>query len=83
MSLTTAQKHDLIIQFNNHRDETFDAHLTSKHERVEQEEKAGTQKTWKGGNSEYSKLYKKLGPDNKNKDVRKQLQEEVDMYTDN
>ena len=33
--------------------------------------------------SEYSKLNKKLGPRNNNKDVRQQLQEEVDMYTDN
>ena len=32
---------------------------------------------------EYGKLYKNLAVDNRNKDVRKQLQEEVDMYTDN
>ena len=31
----------------------------------------------------YVKLYKHLGTDNRNKDVRRQLQEEVNMYTDN
>ena len=32
---------------------------------------------------EYGKLYKHLGNDNRNKDMRCQLQEEVNMYTDN
>ena len=31
----------------------------------------------------YNKLYKQLGPAKKDKDVRQQLQGEVDMYTDN
>ena len=32
----------------------------------------------------YNKLYKHLGPHaNNNKDIRRQLQEEVDLYTDN
>ena len=81
MSLTTAQKHDLIIQFNNYREEQFDGYVKDKHMRVAEEEKAGTRKD--KTNSEYTKLYKKLGPESKNKDIRKQLQEEVDMYTDN
>ena len=32
---------------------------------------------------EYGKLFKAFGPDNKNKDMRRQLQDEVNMYTDN
>ena len=44
-----------------------------------EETKNGTAKEPK----EYGKLYKNLAVDNRNKDVRKQLQEEVDMYTDN
>ena len=47
--------------------------------RKEEEEKQGTMKA----KPEYNKLYKHLGNDNRNKDVRQQLQEEVDMYTDN
>ena len=36
------------------------------------------------GGSSYTKLYKQLGPhSNNNKDIRRQLQEEVDLYTDN
>ena len=33
--------------------------------------------------AEYGKLYKHLGNDNRNKDMRRQLKEEVNMYTDN
>ena len=81
MSLTTAQKHDLMIQFNNHREEIYDGYQTGKINRRIEEEKAGTAK---GKNSsEYNKLYKQLGSDNRNKDIRGQLQEEVNMYTDN
>ena len=37
-----------------------------------------------GTGSSYTKLYKHLGPHaNNNKDIRRQLQEEVDLYTDN
>jgi hypothetical protein len=80
MSLTTAQKHDLMIQFNNHRDEIYSGYLEDKQTNKDEEEKVGTQKKTQ---SEYNKLYKHLGNNNKNKDVRRQLQEEVDMYTDN
>ena len=44
-----------------------------------EETKAGTRKE----RSEYGKLYKHFGADNKNKDMRMQLHEEVNMYTDN
>ena len=81
MSLSISQKHDLLIQFNQHREETFDSYLKDKHTKIAEEEKAGTSKSKNA--SEYTKLYKKLGPDTKNKDLRRQLQEEVDMYTDN
>ena len=79
--LTTAQKHDLLLQFNNYREEEHSKYLDAKNKRKEEEEKAGTVKAQ--STSEYNKLYKKLGTNNKNKDVRRQLQEEVDMYTDN
>ena len=79
MSISTAQKHDLLIQFNQYRDEQYESYLKDKHARNEEAEKAGTRKEA----SEYTKLYKKLGPENKNKDIRRQLQEEVNMYTDN
>ena len=49
--------------------------------RKDEEEKSGTKKEKLTG--EYTKLYKQLGSQNRNKDVRRQLQEEVDMYTDN
>ena len=79
--LSTAQKHDLLIQFNNYRDEEHCKYLDEKTKRKEEDEKNGTLKAKPA--SEYTKLYKKLGTDNRNKDVRRQLQEEVDMYTDN
>ena len=79
MSLTTAQKHELIIAFNEQRDETFNQYQSEKMYRKEEEKKNGTSKDKSG----YTKLYKHLGTDNRNKDVRRQLQEEVDMYTDN
>ena len=44
-----------------------------------EETKAGTRKE----PLEYGKLYKHFGADNKNKDMRMQLHEEVNMYTDN
>ena len=50
-----------------------------KQARKEEEKKSGTAKEKTG----YTKLYKHLGTDNRNKDVRRQLQEEVNMYTDN
>ena len=81
MSLTTAQKHDLMIQFNNHRDEVYQEYLEEKHSRKMEEEKTGSKKDKAA--KEYNKLYKHLGSNNRNKDVRRQLQEEVDMYTDN
>ena len=79
MSLTTAQKHDLIIAFNAQREEASHAYQSEKQTRKEEEKKSGTYKEKTG----YCKLYKHLGTDNRNKDVRRQLQEEVNMYTDN
>ena len=79
MSLTTAQKHDLIIAFNNQREEASLKYQEEKQVRKEEQMKNGTLKEKTG----YCKLYKHLGTDNRNKDVRKQLQEEVNMYTDN
>ena len=79
--LTTAQKHDLIVKFNEQREELYSDYLNAKNQRKEEEEKTGTVKN--KTQSEYSKLYKHLGNNNQNKDVRRQLQEEVDMYTDN
>ena len=79
--LTNAQKHDLLIQFNQYRDETYDGYLKDKDSRKIEEEKTGTMKA--KSTSEYNKLYRQLGQNNRNKDVRIQLQEEVDMYTDN
>ena len=79
--LTNAQKHDLLLQFNQYRDETYDGYLKEKETRKIEEEKTGTTKEKPA--TQYNKLYKSLGQNNKNKDVRRQLQEEVDMYTDN
>ena len=81
MSLTTAQKHDLIIAFNENREDTYNKYQMDKTVRKEEEQKTGTSKAKNA--SQYNKLYKHLGNDNRNKDVRRQLQEEVDMYTDN
>ena len=83
MSLTTQQKHDLIISFNKHRDECYDHYLDGKTAAKEETKKAATNKEEPSATKTYGKLYKHLGPDNRNKDVRRQLQEEVDMYTDN
>ena len=77
--LTTSQKHDLLIAFNQQREQAYDDYLKSKDERKVEEEKAGTRKEA----SQYGKLYKHFGADNKNKDMRMQLHEEVNMYTDN
>ena len=70
MSLTTAQKHDLIIKFNQEREETYNMYQTEKQARKEEEEKSGTAKA---KTTTYNKLYKHLGNDNRNKDVRRQL----------
>ena len=69
--LTTAQKHDLIIKFNQDRQQTFEDYQVEKMARKEEEEKSGTAKAKSG--SQYTKLYKHLGADNRNKDVRRQL----------
>ena len=66
MSLTTAQKHDLIIAFNNEREETYGDYQKGKTVRKDEEEKSGTKKA----PTQYNKLYKHLGNDNRNKDVR-------------
>ena len=71
MSLTVAQKHDLITKFNEERNETYNMYQTDKQTRKEEEEKSGTAKA-KNQNT-YNKLYKHLGNDNRNKDVRRQL----------
>ena len=71
-----------MIQFNNHREEIYEHYQNGKYEKKNEEAKSGTKKAELTG-SQYSKLYKNLGQNNRNKDVRKQLQEEVDMYTDN
>ena len=44
MSLTTAQKHDLIIAFNNEREETYGDYQKTKTVRKDEEEKSGTKK---------------------------------------
>ena len=82
MSLTVAEKHALLIKFNGQRNETHDQYLNDKAVRNEEEKKSGTFKP-RPVEGEYRKLYKAFGRDNKNKDVRKQLQDEVDLYTDN
>ena len=76
--ISNAQKHDLIIKFNEERamyQEEYEADKTMRKSQRPEEAKKD--------DGEYSKLNKKLGPRNNNKDVRQQLQEEVDMYTDN
>ena len=40
--LTTAQKHDLLLQFNNYRDEEHAKYLDEKSKRKEEEVKTGT-----------------------------------------
>ena len=77
--LTVAQKHEMLLAFNAQREQAYDDYITSKNERKAEEEKAGTRKE----PLEYGKLYKHFGADNKNKDMRMQLHEEVNMYTDN
>ena len=79
--LTIAQKHDLITKFNEQRGDMYDSYCQDKTTRKEDMAKSGHVKEKSG--SEYTKLYKQLGSNNQNKDVRRQLQEEVDMYTDN
>ena len=69
----------MIIAFNQEREATYGDYQKGKTIRKEEEEKAGTKKD----KPQYNKLYKHLGNDNRNKDVRQQLQDEVDMYTDN
>ena len=71
MSLTTAQKHDLIIKFNEERQATHENYQKEKADRKMEEEKTGTIKA--KSTSQYTKLYKHLGSDNRNKDVRRQL----------
>ena len=83
VGITNAQKHDLLIKFNQEREEL---------EKTYQEDKM-QRKTLKAEEAKddgpvsdqtYTKLYRQLGPhQNKNKDIRRQLQEEVDLYTDN
>ena len=75
--LTVAQKHDLIVKFNEDRDQVYDEYLTDKIAKKTAGEEV------KKESMTYNKLYKHLGPAKKDKDVRRQLQEEVDMYTDN
>ena len=81
MSVSNAQKHELLIKFNQEREMLWDAYQKDKITRKEEELKSGTKK--EKVESEYTKLYKKLGSQHNNKDIRKQLQEEVDAYTDN
>ena len=69
----------MLIKFNEQREGAYDTYQVEKNGRLMEETKMGTRKEAK----EYGKLYKALGPDNKNKDMRRQLQDEVDMYTDN
>ena len=64
--LTVAEKHELIIQFNNERDGANEVYQSAKEERKKEETMKGTAKQPK----EYGKLYKHLGTDNRNKDVR-------------
>ena len=65
VGVTNAQKHDLIVKFNEERamySEEYEADKTMRKSQRPEEEKQGS--------SEYSKLNKKLGPRNNNKDVR-------------
>ena len=81
VSLTNAQKHELIVKFNEERDALYGNYQNEKTMRKDEEVKSGTMKNKLTG--EYAKLNKQLGSQNRNKDVRRQLQDEVDMYTDN
>uniref|UniRef100_A0A7S3IJ96 Uncharacterized protein n=1 Tax=Strombidium inclinatum TaxID=197538 RepID=A0A7S3IJ96_9SPIT len=83
MSLTTAQKHDLIIKFNQDRQGMYEDYVTDKQQRKEARNPGSNEEVKDESGSQYKKLYKHLGNDNRNKDVRKQLQGEIDMYTDN
>ena len=44
MSLTTAQKHDLIIAFNQNREDTYSKYQMDKTVRKDEEQKTGTSK---------------------------------------
>ena len=77
--MTVAQKHEMILAFNQQREQAYEDYLKGKEERKAEEAKNGTKKEA----LEYGKLYKHFGADNKNKDMRMQLHEEVNMYTDN
>ncbi len=81
MSVSNAQKHELLIKFNQEREMLWDGYKQEKAAKKEEAVKNGTAKD--KVESEYTKLYKKLGNAHNNKDIRKQLQEEVDAYTDN
>ena len=63
------------MQFNQYRDEQYENYMNEK----AAQKNEGTSKE----RGEFTKLYKALGSDNRNKDVRRQLQGEVNMYTDN
>ena len=56
MSITTAQKHDLMIQFNAHREEIYQGYVQTKDERKQEEEKQGSRA--QKPQNEFSKLYK-------------------------
>ena len=58
-SLTNAQKHELIIRFNEERDALYGHYQEEKKARKDEEEKTGSKK--EKSSSEYSKLYKQLG----------------------
>ena len=82
MSISNAQKHELLLKFNQEREMLADAYKQDKVARKTAESQSSSKKEKPTG--EYTKLYKQLGAHHhNNKDIRKQLQEEVDAYTDN
>ena len=84
VGLTNAQKHDLIIKFNQEREEIYNTYHADKAEKKKAKAEENKEEDDNGGQPKYNKLYRQLGPhSNNNKDIRRQLQEEVDLYTDN
>ena len=79
MSISNAQKHELLIRFNQERQMLADDYEAEETKQETEAIASGTKKA----PGEYEALHSKLGKNRRNGDIGKQLQSEVDAYTDN
>mmetsp|Transcript_44179 Transcript_44179/g.58641 ORF Transcript_44179/g.58641 Transcript_44179/m.58641 type:complete len:114 (-) Transcript_44179:236-577(-) len=81
MALTTAQKHELLLQFNNQRNREVGGYNDMKATRKAGQTMPAAAATMPveglDAPEEYKKLYKQLGTKNNNKDVRLQMQQRL------